>query len=94
MALDVDKDGSISLDELKKGLGKRADGETLYNLLKAADTDNSGQIEYTEFIAATLDANTYLKNNNLRAAFDVFDRDGSGFIDAEEIAIVLGTSDV
>jgi calcium-dependent protein kinase len=41
-ALDVNGDGSISLDELKVGLGEREDGETLYNLLKAADTDKSG----------------------------------------------------
>jgi calcium-dependent protein kinase len=55
-ALDVNGDGSISLDELKVGMGDRENGDTLYNLLKAADTDNSGQIDYTEFIAATLDA--------------------------------------
>jgi len=41
-ALDVNGDGSISLDELKEGLGQRENGETLYNLLKAADTDKSG----------------------------------------------------
>ena len=40
--LDVNGDGSISLDELKEGLGKKENGETLYKLLKAADTDNSG----------------------------------------------------
>jgi Ca2+-binding EF-hand superfamily protein len=41
-ALDVNGDGSISLEELKVGLGSMENGETLYNLLKAADTDNSG----------------------------------------------------
>jgi calcium-dependent protein kinase len=55
-ALDVNGDGSISLDELKEGLGTKENGENLYNLLMAADTDNSGCIDYTEFIAATMDA--------------------------------------
>jgi len=90
LALDVNKDGSISLEELKAGLGGREDGETLYSLLKAADLDKSGQIDYTEFIAATLDAHTYMKFDYLKSAFDIFDRDGSGKIDAEEIVNILG----
>lgn len=56
LALDKNGDGSISLDELKEGLGKRENGDTIMKLLQAADTDNSGQIDYTEFIAATLDS--------------------------------------
>lgn len=93
-ALDVNGDGSISLDELKVGMGDRENGDTLYNLLKAADTDNSGQIDYTEFIAATLDAQTYMRNDYLRTAFDIFDKDGSGKIDAEEIVQILGSGEV
>lgn len=93
-ALDVNGDGSISLDELKVGMGDRENGDTLYNLLKAADTDNSGQIDYTEFIAATLDAQTYMRDDYLRTAFDIFDKDGSGKIDAEEIVQILGSGEV
>ena len=55
-SLDKNGDGSISLEELKGGLAGKENGETLYNLLKAADTDKSGEIDYTEFIAATMDA--------------------------------------
>ena len=93
-ALDVNGDGSISLDELKEGLGQKENGETLYNLLKAADTDKSGQIDYTEFLAATMDARTYLRNDYLRTAFDIFDKDGSGKIDASEIVQILGSGEV
>jgi calcium-dependent protein kinase len=93
-ALDVNGDGSISLEELKEGLAEKENGETLYNMLKAADTDNSGEIDYTEFIAATLDAQTYMRNDYLRSAFDIFDVDGSGKIDAEEIVRILGSEDV
>ena len=58
-ALDVNGDGSISLDELKEGLAEKENGETLYNMLKAADTDNSGEIDYTEFIAACMYSQDY-----------------------------------
>lgn len=59
-------------------------------LLKAADTDQSGQIDYTEFIAATLDAQVFLRNDYLRTAFDMFDKDKSGKIDIREICQMLG----
>lgn len=91
IALDKNGDGSLSLDELKIGLGKMENGETLLELLKAADTDNSGQIDYTEFIAATLDAQVYMKANYLRTAFDMFDKDKSGKIDITELMDMLGT---
>ena len=65
-------------------------GDSLMQLLKAADTDNSGQIDYTEFIAATLDAQVFMRQNYLRTAFDMFDKDKSGKIDVHEIMEMLG----
>ena len=55
-ALDKNGDGSITLEELKVGLGHKQNSEKLMELLKAADTDGSGSIDYTEFITATMDA--------------------------------------
>ncbi len=57
--------------------------------MKAADTDNSGTINYTEFIAATIDAQIFLREENLRAAFQMFDADNSGKIDAKEVKELL-----
>lgn len=55
-ALDKNGDGHVTFEELKAGLGHKENGETLLGLLKGADTDNSGSIDYTEFLAATMDA--------------------------------------
>ena len=55
-ALDKNGDGSITFEELKAGLGHKENAETLIELLRGADTDNSGSIDYTEFLAATMDA--------------------------------------
>ena len=41
--------------------------------MAAADTDNSGTINYTEFIAATLEQSLFLKEQNLWNAFKMFD---------------------
>ena len=50
-----------------------------------ADVDNSGTIDYGEFIAATLHLNKIEKADNLFAAFNYFDKDGSGYITADEL---------
>lgn len=55
MSLDVNGDGSLTLEELRKGLEGKENGDDLLNMLQAADTDGSGEINYTEFIAATID---------------------------------------
>jgi len=63
-------------------------------MLKGADTDGSGSIDYTEFIAATLDAQTYMRNDYLKTAFDMFDADKSGKIDKNELIQLLQGEDV
>ena len=85
MSMDVNGDGSLTLEELKKGLEGKANGDTLLELMKSADTDGSGEINYTEFIAATIDANVFMREDYLRTAFDMFDKDGSGKIDNKEL---------
>ena len=46
-----------------------------------------------EFIAATMEAQTYMKENYLRTAFNMFDQDGSGKIDASELNTLLSGED-
>ena len=88
--LDKNGDGSLTLEELKVGLADVKNGEELLELMKAADTDNSGTINYTEFLAATMDAQVFMREENLRQAFLMFDRDNSGKIDASEVRQLLG----
>lgn len=45
--LDKNGDGSISFQELQHGLGKRENGQQLMEILRAADTDGNGTINYT-----------------------------------------------
>ena len=87
--MDTNGDGSISLFELKASLRGNASGDKIYNMLKAADTDGSGEIDYTEFLAATIDPQIFMREDYLKTAFNMFDKDGSGKIDAQEIAVLL-----
>lgn len=58
-------------------------------MLRAADTDGSGDINYTEFIAACIGSSIYLNEAYLKQAFDMFDKDKSGKIDSEEVIALL-----
>lgn len=88
-ALDRDGNGSVDFAELQNGLGERENGEELLRILRCADTDNSGTINYTEFLAATMDATTFLRESYLKTAFKMFDTDNSGKIDSGELLTLL-----
>mmetsp|Transcript_120576 Transcript_120576/g.352171 ORF Transcript_120576/g.352171 Transcript_120576/m.352171 type:complete len:507 (-) Transcript_120576:148-1668(-) len=95
-ALDKNKDGTLSQAEIIEGMKTHnatmpAD---LEEVLAAMDTDGSGTIDYTEFIAATLSAKQYMQREMLWAAFRVFDTDGSGQIDRDELKQVLQDDNV
>ena len=57
----------------------------LFVLKSQADVNNSGTIDYEEFIAATLHLNKVEREDHLLAAFSYFDRDGSGYITQDEL---------
>ena len=72
----------MTLDELIKGLDGYENKEKLIEILEGADADGSGDINYSEFIAATLDDQIYMREDYLKTAFKMFDTDGSGKIDS------------
>ena len=88
--LDRNGDGNITLKELKEGLSGIKNKDELIGIMEGWDTDGSGAINYTEFIAATMEQNMYLKEENLRTAFKMFDKDGSGKISIDEMKQALG----
>ena len=59
--------------------------EEITDIFERVDIDKNGSINYWEFVAAATKASTLLCNENLKIAFEVFDKNNSGAISAEEI---------
>jgi calcium-dependent protein kinase len=95
--LDDNGDGFLTHQELKDGLLKAGIKEIppdLQQIMEQVDSDGSGKIDYTEFLAATLDKKVYIQEDVCWAAFRVFDRNGDGKISKEEMKMVLGDDSV
>jgi len=95
--LDKNGDGLLNSAEMKEGFlkgGLKDIPADLQQILEEVDSDGSGVIDYTEFLAATLDKKVYMQENVCWQAFRIFDRNGDGKIDKHEIQNVLNSDDV
>jgi len=94
ISMDQNQDGTLSVQEMREGFAKAgADLPTdVDKLFQAVDLDGSGAIDYTEFLASTLNKKQYLQRDVVWAAFEKFDKDGSGSID--RLSHVLDDQDV
>ena len=88
-SLDTDHSGALELPELKRLVLKLGAHESqAAQLLKSFDTDGDGEIGFDDFCAAV--APLYSESSaQLRAAFDLFDTDHSGYIEHDEMAAML-----
>lgn len=90
-ALDADHDGQLTKEELKQGYmrimgmtNEVAEAES-ERIMKKLDTNQSGSIDYSEFVNATISAQNMLTKEKLEAAFKMFDKNGDGKISADEM---------
>jgi len=92
-AFDKNGDGKLSLEEVREGYlehyGKVMSDEEVQAMFAQVDTDNSGFIDYSEFVVAAMNERQLTSNDKLQAAFKMFDKDGSGVITGDEIKEVL-----
>ena len=81
------------MEEIKVGLKNsknKSITQEIINTFDSIDTDQSGKIDYTEFLAVTMEKSVYLKEEKLYAAFKLFDTNDDGNISIKELKSVLG----
>merc|ERR1712013_395914 len=93
--LDKDGDGFLDAEELKlllldMGLAPVAANTEAENMLKAADENNDGQVDFEEFKAVWHRKLLSQHDQYIHRVFAVFDDNGDGYIDAKELQSVLG----
>jgi len=67
LKLDTNNDGHLTIDELENGMKEisqifHLEEPDVMDMLKAADVDGDGKIDYTEFIAAAYKKEKLLTN--------------------------------
>jgi len=97
LQLDDNGDGLLSVQEMREGLTKAGLKDIppdLQQIMEQVDSDGSGVIDYTEFLAATLDKKAYIQEDVCWSAFRVFDRNGDGKISIGELEACLASGNV
>lgn len=99
-AIDVDKNGSISLEEMRQALAKDLPWQLkesgVLAILHAIDCNTDGLVDFSEFVAATLHVHQLEEHDSdkwhlrSRAAFEKFDVDKNGYITPDELRMHTG----
>ena len=95
-SFDRNNDGSLTpleLGFLLRSLGLKASHEQVETLIQKADRNDNGLVEFSEFVVLVEPDLLQLQGGMcpyseemLRNMFDMFDRDGNGYISAAELA--------
>ena len=91
--LDKNKDGYITIKELQEVAKDVSSDIDIKNIIMSVDLDKNGAINYSEFIAATMNELITKDASKLQAAFKFFDKDNNGIIDRTDLKKVLESND-
>lgn len=88
----MDGTGLIKASELQDVLLQRrmnVSGQEINDIIAQMDYHGNKMINYSEFLAATIDIRNFLTDSRLKAVFHQFDTDSSGKITKENIYLAM-----
>jgi len=97
--IDKNGNGTLSLEEftnafgefqLRIGINNKLTDKEIEKLFNAIDANRNGVIDYTEFVAIFAEHHLFKTEKYLRMAFEKFDLDKNGKINASELRNLLG----
>ncbi|XP_022885271.1 calcium-dependent protein kinase 10-like [Olea europaea var. sylvestris] len=92
MLMDTNNDGKVTYEELKAGLrkvGSQLAEPEIKLLMDVADVDGNGVLDYGEFVSVTIHLQRMENDEHFHRAFMFFDKDGSGYIEIDELQEAL-----
>jgi len=88
-AIDKDGTGMITAVEMKDFITKSCDDkmseQEIKDIVFELDSYGNGLINYTEFLAATVDVKTFFNEGKLKSVFSMFDTNSTGNISEENM---------
>mmetsp|Transcript_3976 Transcript_3976/g.5920 ORF Transcript_3976/g.5920 Transcript_3976/m.5920 type:complete len:500 (-) Transcript_3976:544-2043(-) len=95
-SIDGDGNGVITVEELQDAMRQEGmdvvEGEVL-KLMQGIDLDGNNTLDYQEFLAAVVDRNVFIREENVRLAFQYFDKMDQGFIRASDLVEIFGSEE-
>merc|ERR1719461_1228456 len=88
------EDGSVDssqVSRIMKAIGQNPSEAEIQDMVNQVDKDGTGSIDFPEFLLMmSLKLDSENAEDEIREAFQVFDGDGNGFINRQELAVVMG----
>lgn len=95
-AMDTNKDGKLTYHELQQALENEGFDmlkDELVSIMNGLGLDDTNEIQYSEFLAATMDMNYAIREENILRAFQNFDAEGKGELTYHDLVEVMGSED-
>jgi Ca2+-binding EF-hand superfamily protein len=89
--MDKNGDGTLTKKEIEEALKLKGEEFLMISeLIKNADGDRNGVLNYTEFISSCIANTKSVDNKRLKQVFDAFDMDKNNQISFNEISQIFG----
>merc|ERR1711915_1025997 len=86
-------DGSVDssqVSSIMKAIGQNPSEAEIQDMVNQVDKDGTGSIDFPEFLLMmSLRVDAENAEDEIREAFQVFDGDGNGFINRQELGLVV-----
>merc|ERR1712106_610381 len=82
---------SIGVKTIMRSIGQNPSEAEIADMINQVDKDGTGSLDFPEFLMMMcLKSDVENAEDEIREAFQVFDGDGNGFINRQELACVMG----
>lgn len=89
--IDRDNNGFVTFENVKEFFSSYfEDAQQVRNFFDAMDIDGNGKVHWNEFLSCIISQRVLIRTENLREAFNFFDRESKGYFTNKDFKIVIG----